>query len=724
MAITALLLAGCDNEEQKVVPDPIINVDTETVIELPPAGGSASFVYSIDNPVENGRLEAEPSDTWMSDFTTTDDEVRFRVEANETEELREGSVLLTYVYGEDKTVNAVVNVSQAVMQPGEEPVPTITITTEDPLALAADGGSYTIEYEITDPAEDGSISADAGDSGWITDINCDTDGAITFSVAANDTEEERQATITVTYTYNGSETVSESIEAVQEANEPPASQYDFEYEMTYREIYYYQGPQGMLNYYMSISDQEAGSGGFYPNGTAYYIFDIYADSDSSLPPAGTYTITTDMADMTVCSDYSRVNITETSGDIILDCYLTEGTVTITYEDNNMVLDAVLTDADGNTHHVTYNGATEDPGGGDDPEPETINVEATTALASYVSDDGEIMNVSLQLTDMPVDAEGYVTPPGSIVAVDLYMPVDLSGEMVNGYYEVTDEYSEFTVSTGFEFYGYYMGTYVRVIDEMGGSEYQLITGGYMDISGNYGQYTIKCEFTTDEGLTINCNYSGALEVSNLPGPVSTLTGDYTLTMDGATATAYYYGDYYANGTDNWMINIDPAGKIGDGLAIELLSTPEGLEAGIPTGTYTAGNLNTGEFNAGEYIPGSFDGTYIYGTAYLEYTSIGITGLAPAISGDLNITNNGDGTYEFSFEFVDDLGYTWDGTWSGAISVNDESGGYYAPSRTGSVKLTKQRLSNERKMEILKNVPAIKVNQSVTPTMLKNKSLIFR
>ena len=97
----------------------------------PPAGGSASFVYSIDNPVENGRLEAEPSDTWMSDVTVTDDEVRFNVEANETEELREGSVLLTYVYGEDKTVNAVVNVSQAVMQSGEEPVPTITITTEE-----------------------------------------------------------------------------------------------------------------------------------------------------------------------------------------------------------------------------------------------------------------------------------------------------------------------------------------------------------------------------------------------------------------------------------------------------------------------------------------------------------------------------------------------------------------------------------------------------------------
>ena len=348
MAITALLLAGCDNEEQKVVPDPIINVDTETVIELPPAGGSASFVYSIDNPVENGRLEAKPSDTWMSDVTVTDDEVRFRVEANETEELREGTVSLTYVYGEDKTVNAVVNVSQAVMQPSEEPVPVITITTEEPLALAADGGSYTIEYEITDPAEDGSISADAGDAGWITDINCDTDGAITFSVAANDTEEERQATITVTYTYNGTETVSESIEAVQEANEPPAPQYDFEYEMIYLSILNYGGTP--CNYYITMSDTEGDA-----YGTARYVLDIYANSDTSMPPAGTYTMTANGGeDMTASSGYSSTRIEDESGNVIVNCKLAEGTITITYEGSTMILDAVLTDREGNIHHVTYN----------------------------------------------------------------------------------------------------------------------------------------------------------------------------------------------------------------------------------------------------------------------------------------------------------------------------------------------------------------------------------
>ena len=446
MAITALLLAGCDKEEQKL-PDPIINVDNEAVIELPPAGGTASFAYSIENSVENGYLTAEPSesDTWMSDFTITDSEVSFSVEANETEESREGTISLIYTYGENKTVNAVVNVSQqpgeepvptitittedpltlaadggsytieyeitdptedgsisadagdagwitdincdtegvitfsvaandtdgerqatitvtytyngtetasdaitVSQQPGEEPVPTITITTEDPLTLAADGGSYTIEYEITDPTEDGSISADAGDAGWITDINCDTEGVITFSVAANDTDGERQATITVTYTYNGTETVSESIEAVQEANEPPAPQYDFEYEMIYLSILNYGGTP--CNYYITMSDTEGDA-----YGTARYVLDIYANSDTSMPPAGTYTMTANGGeDMTASSGYSSTRIEDESGNVIVNCKLAEGTITISYEGSTMILDAVLTDREGNIHHVTYN----------------------------------------------------------------------------------------------------------------------------------------------------------------------------------------------------------------------------------------------------------------------------------------------------------------------------------------------------------------------------------
>ena len=39
-AITAIFLSGCKKEKQEVMPDPVINVDSETVIDLPPAGGS------------------------------------------------------------------------------------------------------------------------------------------------------------------------------------------------------------------------------------------------------------------------------------------------------------------------------------------------------------------------------------------------------------------------------------------------------------------------------------------------------------------------------------------------------------------------------------------------------------------------------------------------------------------------------------------------------------
>ena len=35
-------------------------------------------------------------------------------------------------------------------------------------------------------------------------------------------------------------------------------------------------------------------------------------------------------------------------------------------------------------------------------------------------------------------------------------------------------------------------------------------------------------------------------------------------------------------------------------------------------------------------------------------------APATEGDQVIVNNGDGTYQLTFSFLDDLGHTWDGT----------------------------------------------------------------
>ena len=68
----------------------------------------------------------------------------------------------------------------------------------------------------------------------------------------------------------------------------------------------------------------------------------------------------------------------------------------------------------------------------------------------------------------------------------------------------------------------------------------------------------------------------------------------------------------------------------------------------------------------------DGTSLYPTMYVCFGEDGYcTEWAPATSGDIDITNNGDGTYDIVVECTDDLGYVWSGSWSGEIATIDAS-----------------------------------------------------
>ena len=51
---------------------------------------------------------------------------------------------------------------------------------------------------------------------------------------------------------------------------------------------------------------------------------------------------------------------------------------------------------------------------------------------------------------------------------------------------------------------------------------------------------------------------------------------------------------------------------------------------------------------------------------------VDGFAPAVDGDIVVTNNGDGTYDISFECTDDIGNVWSGSWSGEVVLEDYSG----------------------------------------------------
>ena len=404
-------------------------------------------------------------------------------------------------------------------------VPSIETGTAS-LSIPAQGGTIELTYEIINPAEDGQISAEQAEN-WIHDFNCDTDGKISFTADANESTDSRSQELTLTYTYGDGNSVQAKIDAVQDAAAPV--QYDFDLTLNILEGEYYgdmYGNNGEYNWYTYISDIGFDANGYtQPNGT-YYVLDIFGpapeDESNLLPPAGEYILGEEGAteEMTFTPDYSEVAMTDAEGALEYSGIFTEGRLTISYEGENMVLEAFLTDSQGKTHHVKYNG-----------------------------------------------------------------PAD-----------------------------------------------------YFDNSDGDG----------DTG-----------EI-----PQSTLTEDYTLDLSGATGRATYYGDYYGTGGGNWVIDIMQ--ESGDSFMTDLVAEGTDFESGITSGTYTASSSYSPL--PGEYLQGYVD-YGIGGTAYANVLDGMAMEYAIAVSGDLKITNNGDGTYVISFEFLDPQGYTWDGEWSGNLEVVD-------------------------------------------------------
>lgn len=597
-----------------------------------------------------------------------------------------------------------------------ETPPEITLDATE-ITIPAEGGDFELTYEIINPTADGKVSA-ASDADWLT-LNADNPGVIAITAAAN-TGEKRKAEINVVYEYGDGR-----IKAAAEVTQAAAGQASgYEYDMKcFDGIYYGQtyGNNGEYNYYTWISDIGFDEDGYQMPGGTYYLFDIYVaaapeDADNPLPPAGTYNLGSGPGmteDMTFSYDYSKGVSIANDGTYIFEAYFNEGTLTIGYEGSNIIMDAVLTDEDGIIHHVTYEGPVSyDNEGGDEPDPSTgstleqdLNIEAGTALASYVADDGYVMEVSLQFTDMELDMEGYVVPPGSMMTVDMFMPFKDNGELNPGTYDVAATYEDYTVYPGELYYDILpTGTYVSYYPDASTEQLGFVVSGTMEISGSaLGGYTVTCDFTTDNGYTIECSYSGDLEIQGIPGPYSTLEGDYTLDLEGASGFAAYYGDYYYTGGANWVISLNPLSGP-DGFTTEIVAESTSFEEGIPTGTYEAG-ASVSTLYPGEYMTGFMDGGYLFGTNYVGgFTSDGyVTEFAPAISGDLNITNNNDGTYVISFSFVDDLGNTWDGEWEGEIQLEDGSEPYYAPRRSSVSILRNSSFNTVDKKEVMENLP---------------------
>lgn len=553
------------------------------------------------------------------------------------------------------------------------------------LTVPMEGGEAVIEYRIVNPVEGGTISAEPTEN-WLGGFNYDTPGRIVFNVDENTADEDRSSIVTLTYTYDENESVTAQLNVIQ-------ASYDYVIDCTFMSGTYYgsqYGLNGDYNYYTILSDMEYNDGAM--DGGSYYAFDLYTASapenpDNPLPAAGTYVLGEQgaTADMTFAPDHTQALRTSVDGEVVFDVGFTEGTLIISYDGGVMLAEASLTDETGMRHYLTYSGNPDydnasGGSGGETVLNQDIDMEASQGAAVYVSgEEGGLMEVQLTFTDMEVDFFGYVVPPGSILNVDVFMHYDESGNIATGDYTLAGSSvpEAMSINPG-EYFNYMgvtltMGTYISYIDESENVFEGLISDGEMKVSGEPGNYTVECSFVTAEGYSVECSYNGALEVTGFPGPYSTLTDDYTLDLEGASGSAQFWGDYYGNGTGNWIVVLESAMDV---VQLELITEEVDFNAGLASAVYTP-SVDPVNPAPGEYVTGYLDGDYLMGTNYMETLEGLIVGCAPAVSGDLSITNNGDDTYTISFAFTDDLGHVWDGEWTGVLDFSNRS---YAPERT--------------------------------------------
>ena len=98
--ICAMAILSCDTQQKQETEVPVLTPTTTEDINVLKEGGQYNVTYYIDHPADDGRIEASVTPTgWIDDINTeTPGIVSFNASANESEEIREASMEVTYIY--------------------------------------------------------------------------------------------------------------------------------------------------------------------------------------------------------------------------------------------------------------------------------------------------------------------------------------------------------------------------------------------------------------------------------------------------------------------------------------------------------------------------------------------------------------------------------------------------------------------------------------------------
>lgn len=200
-----------------------------------------------------------------------------------------------------------------------------------------------------------------------------------------------------------------------------------------------------------------------------------------------------------------------------------------------------------------------------------------------------------------------------------------------------------------------------------------TEGILIITQDGDNYTYNAILTDTNGEVHNVNYTGSVNLKDFTegAYISTLHGDYVADLKNASANAYYYGDYYMNGTTNWFISLSPlpASKDGDFFQLNICSpSSSNMETGITPGRYEIMDAYYYEFSTlmGFIASGAKFGSWFWVLDNGQQGNL----VAPLVSGYADISIEGD-TYTIEINANDDAIpiNTITAKWSGTITMQD-------------------------------------------------------
>ena len=277
------------------------------------------------------------------------------------------------------------------------------------------------------------------------------------------------------------------------------------------------------------------------------------------------------------------------------------------------------------------------------------VEAASVTGQYYGDmydEGSgIMNYYINMSDLPSESVGSAFPGATYYIFDIYtsQTPENKGKVAlpEGVYVLGDG-SDGTFAAGNSRW------FITDDTGQGYAENAFFEEGSLTVTKKDGVYFYEADLTDMNGKTHRVTYSGSVQLADYSPVMSTLTSDYEADMEGAICDGEYYGDYFGTGTANWTLYIyQPGSLTGDYIKLELLTDPGFTpQAGFPTGTYT----DSRDYSMYTYISGYSSYAYTIGSwLFVD----GFSGGAPLTDGEIEIVENGDGTYTISIDCMDNL-----------------------------------------------------------------------